>query len=259
MRLLASFARHSVFATASLISFTHLHAQGRVKTIDTDSGRVVMHYFTSGQLSTKEWMDKDDRWGRSWAYDRSGKELINYQTRKIGGHACVDFSYHANGAISKAEISDAPDGGIQWYRSTTTFDENGVKTGFTEQGQDNEGLITRPDVRVMPAPQVVREQQMFITEVFVVNASKYTCRMDAVAKDPSAAMLGGNWTLAPDDTVRIGAYSTGEIYEEAIKHVTVTAERWSRKARKQAAYRTLREDVTAVEPEARKYYVVMGR
>ena len=254
-------------ALCFFMPFTFIHAQGREKIVNTDSGRVVLHYFTTGQLSTKEWMDIDDRWGRSQAFARDGRELINHQTRKIGGHASVDFSYHSSGGISKAEVSDAPDGGIQWYRSTTTFDANGVQTGFTEQGQDNEGPITRPDVRVMPAPQVaqpikqeeVKEQRMFSTEVFVVNASKYTCRMDVVAKYPSPALQNSNHTIAPGDTVRIGTYSTGEIYENATKHATITAKRWSRKAKKQVAYRILREEVTAVEPEARKYYVVIGR
>ena len=259
MRLLSSLA--------FLTSLTVLHAQGREKTIKTDSGIVVLHYFTTGQLSTKEWMDKDDRWGKSWAYDRSGQEIFSYSTRKIGGHASADFSYHSNGAVSKIEVSDAPDGGIQWYRSTATYDEHGVKTGFTEQGHGNDGPIPGIDVRTTQKPEVtvhfkqevVKEQRMFRTEVFVVNASKYTCRMDAVAKNPSPALQNGNYTMAPGDTVRVGMYSTGEIYEEAIKHVTITAKRWSRKARRQVAYRILREEVTAVEPEVRKYFVVLGR
>ncbi|MBS1937923.1 MAG: hypothetical protein JSS84_08960 [Bacteroidetes bacterium] len=49
-----------------------LSAQGKESTVKTDTGTVVLHYFTTGQLSTKAWMDTDNRWGHSWAYDRRG-------------------------------------------------------------------------------------------------------------------------------------------------------------------------------------------
>ena len=68
----------------------------------TDTGTVILHWSTTGQLSSKAWMDVADRWGHSWAYDRSGRVIFERQTRKIGGHASVDFSYHPSGAVSKA-------------------------------------------------------------------------------------------------------------------------------------------------------------
>lgn len=250
-----------------ITSLTLLHGQGREKILNTDSGRVVLHYFNTGKLSTKEWMDKDDRWGRSWAYDSKGKELFSYPTRKIGGHASAHFSYHPNGAVSKIEVSDAPDGGIQWYRSTTTFDENGVQTGFAEQGHDNDGIIPGPGVRITTVPvvpeppqqEVMEEQRLFVTNVFVVNESKYICRMEAIAKHPSPALQGGQYTMAPRDTVFIGAYTTGEQYVEAARQVDITAKRWHKRPNKQVAYRVLGEDVLPAGAEARRYYVVLGR
>ncbi|MBL0036586.1 MAG: hypothetical protein IPP26_12690 [Flavobacteriales bacterium] len=167
-----------LFLTISL-----LHGQGRTRTVETDSGRVVLHYFTTGQLSTKEWTDKDGRWGRSWAYDRSGQEIFSYQTRRFAGHASAHFEYHSNGAVRKVEVSDAPDGGIQWYRSSTTFDTDGNQTGFWEQGHDNDGLIPRVTVRPEPtveqpqelplpqAQQIVECQKILVNEVFVVSGS----------------------------------------------------------------------------------------
>lgn len=252
-----------LLAALSTVAYT----QGRERTFKSDTGTVVVHYFTNGRVSTKVWVDKDDRWGRSWAYDATGKEIFSYQTRRIAGHASAHFSYHHNGAVSKIEVSDAPDAGIQWYRSTTTYDEQGNRTGFTEQGHDNHDIIPGPGVRVTEKPEmtepykqeVVEEQRMFVTEVFVVNASKYTCRMNVVAKQPSPALQNSDHTMAPGDTVRVGMYSTGEIYEEAEKHLVVSGKRWSKKLKKQVAYRILREEVTAVQPEARKYYLFIGR
>lgn len=257
----------SIFLLLLVACSAAASAQGRERTYKSDTGTVVIHYFTNGKVSTKSWVDTDDRWGRSWAYKQDGTVIAENQTRRIAGHASLHFSYHPNGAISKAEYSEAPDAGIQWYRSTTTFDDQGNKTGFTEQGHDNYDIIPGPGVRVTQKPEVtepykqevVREQRMFITEVFVVNASKYTCRMDAVAKHPSPAMQNSNHTMAPGDTVRVGMYSTGEIYEEAAKHLVISAKRWSRKLKKQVLYKILREEIASVQPEARKYYLFIGR
>lgn len=241
-----------------------VQAQGHTKTLSTDSGTVVLHYFTAGQLSTKEWMDKEDRWGRSWAWAKDGRELINYQTRKIGGHASVAFNYHKNGGISKAEVSDAPDGGIQWYRSTTTFDENGQRTGFTEQGHGNDGPIPGVDVRVQPTPQVtiapaeevVKEQRLFVNEMFVVNPTKWTCKVNVVAEHPSPALTSGDHTIEPGDTLRIGAYTMGEAFAGPENHVRIAV---YRKLRKPAYYKMshFRTNTIQVGPEHRRYYKVM--
>ena len=120
----------SLLLLATFTNLTALHGQGRVRIIETDSGRVVQHYFTTGQVSTREWTDKDGRFGRSRAFKRDGTIIVDHHTRRIAGHASVHFQYHPNGAVSKAEFSDAPDAGIQWYESITTFDDQGNRTGF---------------------------------------------------------------------------------------------------------------------------------
>jgi hypothetical protein len=224
--------RNSLILVIPLLSSIDLSAQGREKVLNTDTGRVVLHYFTSGQVSTRTWMDKDDRWGRTWAYKRDGSVIVEHQTRRIAGHASVHFEYHANGAISKAEYSDAPDGGIQWYRSTTTFDENGNKTGFTEQGHDNDGLIPRPDMRFVEKPQVVGPQKpvaecqkLYVNEVLVVNSTKWRCTVKVEPKQPSPALPAGTFTLQPGDTLRAGTFTMGETCVDPTNHVTLTVQR----------------------------------
>jgi len=249
---------------AFILVLVQANAQARAKTLSTDSGAVVLHYFVSGELSTKEWMDKDDRWGRSLAWAKDGRELMNYQTRRIGGQASVTFSYHANGGISKAEVSDAPDGGIQWYRSTTTFDENGDRTGFTEQGRDNDGPIPGLDVRVLPAPEVtipvqleeVKEQRMFVNEVFLVNPTQWTCKVNILVDRPSPALNGGERTIEPGDTLRIGVYSAGEIFQPPENYVRIAVYRKLRKTGyfKMSHFKT---NIEQPSPEHRRYYKVM--
>jgi len=208
---------------ATLTILTSMHGQGRSRTVHTDTGNVVLHYFTTGQVSTKEWTDTTGYWGGSWAYNRSGEVIFEGQTRRVAGHASVKFSYHPNGAVSKVETSDAPDGGIQWYRSTTTFDEDGNKTGFDEYGRDNYGPIPRPGIRIITEPEpppsppkkeVAICQRMFRSELFVVNPTNAAVRVVASPKYPSPALPGGTWTMAPGDTIRIGTFSKGEVWPE---------------------------------------------
>lgn len=214
-------------------------AQGRAKTLTTDTGMVRLHYFTTGELSTKEWRDQDDRWGRTWAYGRDGRVLIDHQTRKIAGHSSVHFEYHKNGGVSKAEISDAPDAGIQWYRSTTTFDAEGNKTGFTEQGHDDDGIIPslhpsleqpQPPI-VVPTPKPVE----FTSEVYVANGSSWPVLISVEAKDASLALHGSQFMLPPGESVLVATYSDQNDFISPVQKMTVTGTVTNRRGKKKTA------------------------
>lgn len=232
------------------------------KELRTDSGLVVLHHFKNGGVSTKEWTDKDHRWGRSTAYDRAGKEIFSYHTRRVGGHATAHFNYHPNGAVSKVEVSDAPDAGIQWYKSTTTFDEEGRQTGFFEYGRDNDGIIPRislePQKRVVPVyeQEVVQCQRMFVNELFVVNPTVENCHVVALAKRPSPALSGGVYKLAPGDTLRLGTYSMGELFPEPYTAVDLDIHQLEPGVGRKAVARYRVEHVQ-VSPEHRSHYVVI--
>ncbi|MBL8003302.1 MAG: hypothetical protein JNL05_15220 [Flavobacteriales bacterium] len=215
--------RASLLLVLLLLSGPVLRAQGRVRTIETDSGRVVLHHFTTGQVSTREWTDKDGRFGRSLAYKRDGTVIVDHHTRRIAGHASVHFEYHPNGAVSRSEFSDAPDAGIQWYRSTTTFDDQGNRTGFSEQGHDDLHVIPHPGTTFTapvepfgPTEEPVREpevaicQKLFVNEVFVVNSTRETAVIRCTPKHPSPALPAGEHLLTGGDTLRLGSYTIGE-------------------------------------------------
>lgn len=237
-----------------------LSAQGKESPVKTDTGTVVLHYFTTGQISTKAWMDADDRWGHSWAYNRQGKVIFDRQTRRIGGHASVDFRYHPNGAVSRADYSTMPDGGIQWYKSTTTFDTEGVQTGFSEQGRDNQGPlhpgIVKPE-RTVPKPaaptRTVREQRLFTNEYFVV--ARKNCRVQLRPKQPSPAAKNLDATLLKGDTLRGGTYSLGERFDPPLGQVGITATN----RRGKPKYKVLRVDSVQVNAEHRRWYLIVGR
>ena len=221
----------------------------------SDSGTVLLHFHATGEVSTKEWMDADDRFGLSTACDRSGKEIFRYGTRRIGGHASVHFSYHPNGAVSKAEASDAPDAGIQWYRSTTTFDDQGNQTGFWQQSHEDLTTLrfhTGPD-----EPVLAYCQKLFTNEVFLVNATRQAGKATVKVLRPSPALKDSEHTLAPGDTIRLGTYSVGERFASPETELNVDVRRVLRNRKRPAAQGQLRTTEVEVGPEHRRYYLVV--
>ena len=95
-------------------------------------------------VSTSICYDKDKHWGKATAYDRKGKQIYQKDIRWVGGHAGVTFSYYANGAVQKANFSDQPDGGIQWYKVVTYFAPDGTVTSEDNQSYDRMNHVTMP-------------------------------------------------------------------------------------------------------------------
>lgn len=245
-----------LFAFLLALSGFILHAQDLVSTVKNDSGTFVLHRFSTGQLSAKEWTDAQGRWGRSWAFDPQGRVIFEKQTRRFAGHATVNFRYYPNGAVSRADYSEMPDGGIQWYESTTTFDENGVQTGFREDGYGNDGplhpSVVRPAKPVL-TPGVVYEQRLFKSEYYVVATRR--CHVVLQPKEPSPAATKVEGNMAKGDTLRGGYYSVGEQWDDPLKHVALAVA--SRNGKRN--YNVLRTDMIQVGPEHRRYYFIVGR
>lgn len=245
--------------TVACLAAIALHAQGPVEIVKNDSGTFVLHRFTTGELSTKEWTDANNRWGHSWAYDREGHVIHQQQTRQFAGHASVDFSYHPNGAVSRAAYSTMPDGGIQWYKSTTTFDEAGKQTGFSEQGQGNDGPVP-PDIpwpaRPASYPQeIVREQRLFTNEYFVVNAFRKPVRISVQPNQPSPLARDLDATLLKGDTLRGGSYTLGELRADPRTQVTVGAV----PAKGRTKLGVVRVDSLDRDEAHRQYFLVLGK
>lgn len=255
-----------IFSTLVLTLFL-AQAWGRIgrKELNTDSGTVVLHHFKAGGISTKEWTEKGGRRDRSRAYKHNGEVIFHGRTRSAGGHASVCFSHHPGGGVRKVETSDAPDGGIQWYKSTTTFDEDGYRTGFGEHGRDDHGPIPRITVEPghvpgrpdLPYPKEhVREQRMFLNELFVVNTTNAAVRVVATPKDPSPGMPGGTWSMVPGDTVRIGSFGKGESTPEWKTAVDLSIVRMVPGDRNKAVAR-IRNEERSLSEEHRQVHVVI--
>jgi hypothetical protein len=240
-----------------------VHGQFGRKELRTDTGLVVLHHFKTGEVSTMEWMDVAERFGLATAYDRSGKEIFRFGTRRIGGHASVHFSYHPNGAISKAESSDAPDAGIQWYRSTTTFDDQGDQTGFWKDSHEDlispSGPFTlreQPSSPVVTPPkqaEVMACQRLFLNEVFVVNGSSWPVEITVEPRDPSPALQGSKFVLPAGESKLVGTYSVGETFVSPVQRMKVTG-RVTNKRGKQRQVGVLMMEDRQVDPQRKAWF-----
>jgi hypothetical protein len=116
------------------------------------------HKFPNGKTSTI-CVIKDDREGYAKAFNFKGEEIYHRYIRRFAGHASVHFQHHPNGMVKKAEYSSHPDGGIQWYRSYTHFDEQGNITSEIEDNWDTRVTVPthfRPDSTHFQQPQPVK-------------------------------------------------------------------------------------------------------
>lgn len=88
--------------------------------------RCTMQYYQGTKsVSTSVCYDSIRRNGRAVVLNKSGDTTAQWHLRGYAGSASVHFDYHANGAPRKAHYSSQPDGGIQFYRETVTFDQQG--------------------------------------------------------------------------------------------------------------------------------------
>jgi len=256
-----------------LVSFCS-YAQIGKKELKTDSGKVIIHYFQGGKtISTKEWTDAQNAWGTSWAYDKEGKIIYEGQTRNIGGHASVWFKYHSNGGIALAEYSSAPDGGIQWHKSKTSFDEYGTRLSHDEWGHDDDGIYPGPGVKITSptkpyAPdvpleepvqkqEVVECQKLFANDFFVVNNTKHAMRAEIKPKHPSPGFKESTYTLAPGDTIKVGTYSMGEVFETPEKHASWILQRVTLKKKKKELRAQFVVNERILNPETKEYYLTI--
>lgn len=109
--------------------------------------------FKNGKNSTAECVDERGS-GTATAYNLKGEVIGTWTMGRMHQLSAVHFTFHPNGMVHKAEYSSHPDAGIQWYRSTTEYNEEGVKIGFWEQSHEDHVTPIEPYV---PKPSVVKD------------------------------------------------------------------------------------------------------
>lgn len=162
------------------INFSQLNCK---TTTDKIGNTTATCYHKNGKPSSIQIWDKLHRTGTMKCYTNTGKEIINYGLRHFAGHASVYLDYYANGQIKKAEYSEAPDAGIQFYRNVYKFDEAGNQTDFQDYSQPNghPQLIMKFDTNnpyLHTTKPIIKKQEViacatpFITTYKLVNETK---------------------------------------------------------------------------------------
>lgn len=172
------------------------------------------HYFKSGEVSTKQVRLTDElRWGYAKAYTRDGKEIYSMQTRRIGGHASVQFRYYESGAVSTAHYTSQPDGGIQRSDIKHHFDEDGNVTSVQDFSTDDQGRFKTITTITSPAPPAEKEfkqetmecAEIYSTEVYTINLTKRKVKIipdKSINEDESTEPF----VLRSGDTLKIASY-----------------------------------------------------
>jgi hypothetical protein len=239
-----------------------VQAQGRTCTLQTDSGQVRLHFFSTGELSTLDWIVKGQERDRSWAFKRDGTVLLAYETRRHAWHIGVRYTYHASGAVASVEYSTAPEGSGPWYRSYTGFDPEGNRNRFVERGNKEADLLSHPDSALRPGPgevwhperPIAECQKLYVSEVFLVNGTDQACRAVVSPVYEHPTLPRGTHFLDPSDTVRLGTYAYYEAFVPPDRQLTFFIEQVGPDAKKRRVPET-RTDAEMVGPEHVRYVI----
>ena len=173
------------------------NAQLRCKTRQQHDTTYTTCYHTNGKPATVEvWYSSEKRWGHITGFTSQGKELFKHQLRRVAGYASVYLQYHSNGQVSRAEYSSAPDGGIQFWHTITTWDEQGNQTSYVDLSQPDGHpvLVTPPHTEPYRQPEPAACATPYLTLFRIHNTTRHTITIRYRNARP-------NWELPVRDTL----------------------------------------------------------
>lgn len=185
------------------------------------------HYFTgTKKVSSTHCYDKDNRWGRARAFNRLGQQIYERDLRRIAGHSTVEFTYYETGAVKTASYSSAPDAGIQWYRSFTTFSEDGKVTSETHDDYDDRPQVLYrhhpgehiPQKPTTPAPRkttVAECAVIYTSEFWFTNYTPHTVVVTATGKYNKSVTF--TLSLHPRETLKCGQLILAQQFDDPAK------------------------------------------
>lgn len=118
---------------------------------------IHIHYFPNGKVSTFTYI-VDQREGKALAYNLAGEIIYEKGVRRIYGSSGVNFTHHPNGMVHKANYSSHPDGGIQWYRTYTEFNDKGELIKEVEDNYEGPGRPSPHILRMNPNETLPKQQ-----------------------------------------------------------------------------------------------------
>lgn len=205
----------------SLSTFSQLKCK---KTTNQKLEMITTCYHKNDSVSTVEIWDKDNRSGSVKAFDNQGKQLCHYYLRSFGGHASATIGYYPNGQVSRVDYSSAPDGGIQFYKSTIKFDEFGTKTDFSEMKYPPEPIMITTPKTQQPPPSKTVECAVLMSDFYEIkNGTKSKVSLYIKTKsNPNYAKKEFYLTLKPNENIIFDSLVSAQFHpKEAIYELSI--------------------------------------
>lgn len=161
---------------------------------------IHIHYFKTGNVSTISTIKQG--WGKAKAFDSGGKKIYEMQIRKVAGSASVRFTHHANGMVKTAKYYSAPDAGIQWYRKTTEFNDQGKVIKEIEDSHDRMQKVLFDQSK----QEVVSCNPIHNNDLYMINTTKHDVM--AIIDDKKSK---DTIYISANDTLKALQYISSEI------------------------------------------------
>lgn len=191
----------------------------------------IVKKYKTGQIASREikrpWPQKDMTGYRDESvevFNKKGEKVFTGNRRNYAGHSSVYLEYHKNGGVKKIICSDAPDAGIQWYKSWRELDEEGNVTSFSEDNHDKRTTIMSPTYykpKENPSKPVVKKQEHnecavpMQSGIVFINKSKSKIEVLMVGKSGHLTGKTFQKTLNPNDSLITDSYTNAQKFAEA--------------------------------------------
>jgi hypothetical protein len=252
-----------------LILFWHAISCSWLCLSQTKDTIFIIRYHQNKKIATKEVkLSNDQLWGYAKAFDQQGKEIYLMHTRRVAGHATVDFSYYPSGAVRQAHFTSHPDGGIQWSDIAHHFDENGKITEEIDASSDDYGHyrvridspyqldtikhpVSPPVVVPSKKQEVIRCAEIYSTEIYLINATGKTRKYKASSIGAPLVEEKLEGEIIANDTLKLGSYIDAQLFTHPKERLKVEIS-----GRKNDFFQFFLEEPKQEGISNRKYYLI---
>ncbi len=121
--------KRPVLVVVSMLCYANLVAT------PADSG-CTYTFFSDGGTASSRCTDETGVEATVRVYNRDGEIIGEWGLLRRPRASNIDMAFHPDGMVRRVRYTWQPDGGIQWYRSTTIYDSDGTIIDFQEQSHD---------------------------------------------------------------------------------------------------------------------------
>ncbi|MFN3343829.1 MAG: hypothetical protein ACK40M_14120, partial [Flavobacteriales bacterium] len=221
------------------------------------SDTLVLHKekYPNGKISAYSYILNSTGNGKAVCYDPQGKIMYQGEVSRNHGHRSVYFQHHPNKVVSKIELSSAPDGGIQWYRTYLFFNEQGVLVNKIEDNWDDRvTVLTDPgpgkkEEKPTPKQEVVECAVTYSNEAWLVNQTPHPIHVKWIARRDTITK-----TIQPRDTVFIANLIQAQFFADPYKSASVVVKKVKGKPSKGVRYELIPLSEKQEGKEKKLYY-----